>query len=248
MIALIQRECQADVLINVIRFTFDPQVLRNALKILTTVAPKMPGKLTSQVMSLFAFMGDGLLKKDNEMTLSVVEHALEALTNAVLKPLANNVLARRNQLIEISRIFSKALPDIPAHRRVRVITVISNCVDPTDLWLVFAIIYEDFCVNWQKGKNKNWEEELDSLCLDLMTSLAPWNQIQVLTDILDYIVSLSGDDQKAKVNFTKDNLKIFDGASQPLRKLRHYRYITIGFVVKAVSQRKLFDQVSEICN
>lgn len=37
-------------------------------------------------MSVFAFMGDGgLLKKDNELTLSIIEETLAALFTAIMK-------------------------------------------------------------------------------------------------------------------------------------------------------------------
>lgn len=42
--------------------------------------------MISQIMSVFAFMGDGLLKKDNETTLAIVEETLKALLRSLLKP------------------------------------------------------------------------------------------------------------------------------------------------------------------
>ncbi|CAD5216594.1 unnamed protein product [Bursaphelenchus xylophilus] len=241
----IEQECQAEVLINIIRFGHDVNVLRNALKILTAVAPRMPTKLTSQVMSLFAFMGQGLLKKDNEMTLSIVEESLSSLVSAVLQPLNKGSLELKKQLLAISRIFAKSLHDIPIHRRLKVVKVIGTCVDSEDLWVVFAAIYEDFCLNWVRGTARDWEEELDYLSLDLMGSLPPEHQIQVCIDLLGYIVGLGGDDAKGRTS-NQDGLKVFDGSNQPLKKLRHYRYIMIGFVAKSVSQQALFEELSNL--
>ncbi|CAD5212349.1 unnamed protein product [Bursaphelenchus okinawaensis] len=241
----IETECQAEVLINIIRFGHDVNILRNALKVLTAVAPRMPTKLTAQVMSLFAFMGEGLLKKDNEMTLAVVEESLSSLITAVLQSFQKGSIELKRQLLAISRIFAKSLHDIPIHRRLKVVKVIGSCVEPEDLWIVFASIYEDFCLNWVKGTARDWEEELDYLSLDLLGSLAPEHQIQACIDLVRYIVGLSGDEGKGK-KYDAFELKIFDGGNQPLKKLRHYRYIVIGFVVKGVSQPVLFEELANL--
>lgn len=42
-------------------------------------------------MSVFAFMGEGgLLKKDNELTLSIIEETLAALFNAIMRTDGND--------------------------------------------------------------------------------------------------------------------------------------------------------------
>lgn len=38
----------------------------------------------AHLMSVFAFMGDGRLRKDNDLTLSTVEEILNALFSAVM--------------------------------------------------------------------------------------------------------------------------------------------------------------------
>ena len=40
--------------------------------------------MTAHVMSVFTFMGSGLLRKDNELTLGIIEDTLHALLHAVV--------------------------------------------------------------------------------------------------------------------------------------------------------------------
>lgn len=43
----------------------------------------LQASVTSHVMSVFTFMGSGLLKRDNELTLSIIEQTVSALFEAL---------------------------------------------------------------------------------------------------------------------------------------------------------------------
>lgn len=45
-------------------------------------------------MSIFTFMGEGMLKKDNDLTLSVIAQTVEALFRAVIE---SEKVGKRNQ-------------------------------------------------------------------------------------------------------------------------------------------------------
>ncbi|KAI6196958.1 hypothetical protein M3Y94_01168800 [Aphelenchoides besseyi] len=239
---LVGTNVQFEPLVNAIRFTHDQSVLRNALKVLTAVASLIPTQLTTQIMSLFAFMGDGLLKKDNELTLMVVEEALRALLFAML-----NSQPGQDQLLEVSRIFAKALPDIPAHRRPRILRSLATCVEASELWLIFATIFDNICVQWKAGKTKNKpnNEYLDEICLDFVTTLPPEQQLSLALDLLDYVIWLGGE-TKSTTDKTHHYSKIFDRNVRPAPVLKHYRYMIVGFVLKMSNQKSLFDELCKL--
>lgn len=196
-------------------------------------------------MSLFTFMGDGLLKKDNELTLTVVEEALHALFSAILAAVASQPVQYQTRLLEVSEIFAKTLPDIPVHRRSRLLKTLATCVQPDYLWIIFAAIFDNLCVNWKKDKSKNDSgNSLSNSCSDFISTLQPEQQIQFALKTLEYVVSLGGD---AIINSFTSGRRfplIFDRKAQTNHKLRHYRYMVIGFVLQILVKKTLPEQVT----
>lgn len=200
-------------------------------------------------MSLFTFMGNGLLKKDNELTLMIVEETLHALLSAILTAAAKKPVQYQNQLVEVSKIFAKSLPDIPAHRHSRVLKTLTGCVQPEYTWIIFAAVFEEICAQWKKpvGNEQGNDDNLSDTCLEFIGTLEPEQQIRMFLDLLEYVVSLGGDAANERVPAAA-NVKrfplIFDGKSHPNQKLHHYRYKVVVFVSKMLKQPALYTQVS----
>ncbi|KAI6182851.1 hypothetical protein M3Y97_00425200 [Aphelenchoides bicaudatus] len=246
--ALLSEQIHLDSLVNAIQFTHDTVVLRNALKVLTCVAPLIPIQLTTQIMSLFTFMGSGLLKKDNELTLMIVEEAFRALFSAILTANQTQPATYKRRLLEISQIFAKSLIDIPAHRRARILKTLASCVLPESLWIIFGAIFDAICTQWKKDSNDKQDDNLSTVCLEFIGTLEPEKQIQLALDILEYVVHLGGDSEQ-QIDGLADNkrfLMIFDRKTQPHLKLRHFRYMIVGFVWQILKQPVFCSQLAEL--
>lgn len=202
--------------------------------------------MTTQIMSLFTFMGDGLLKKDNELTLTVVEEALDALFSAILNAVANQPLQYQRRLLDVSQIFAKTLPDIPIHRRLRLLKTLANCISPDYLWIIFAVIFVRICSDWNKEKSGDKSGvALTDNCSDFVTTLPPEQQIRFSLNLLEYAVSLGGDaDSIDGLANAKRFPLIFDRKSQTIKSFRHYRFMITGFILKIFAKKSLPEQVS----
>lgn len=74
--------------------------------------------------------------------------------------------------------------DIPAHRRLRMLSAIASTVPPEDQWIVLAVIFDDFCGRWQKTTNKRQDADaLDDVSLELVGNLEPEYQVRLLWKI-----------------------------------------------------------------
>lgn len=56
-----------------------------------------------------------------------------------------------DRLVSISRIFAASVADIPAHRRQRVLKAVSKAATASHVWTVIAVLFEQYCVNWQRS-------------------------------------------------------------------------------------------------
>lgn len=49
-----------------------------------------------------------------------------------------------------SRLFATSVIDIPAHRRDKILRAVSRSAGTHYLWVVIAILFEHYCLNWPK--------------------------------------------------------------------------------------------------
>lgn len=69
-------------------------------------------------------------------------------------------------------------------------------------------------------------------------------QLEVAVNLLDYVVHLAGDKEKGAAAGPRTfSLVIFDRATRPIQKLRHYRFVIFGFVLKCLNNRQLYEKV-----
>jgi hypothetical protein len=191
---------------------------------------------------MFAFMGDGILKKDNELTLRVVEEAIHALFSVILKTSASQYHRR---LLEVSQVFAKCLTDIPIHRRPRILKSLITCVSHEHLWIVVAAIFDNICMQWKRDNSSDQSaDSLTDICLEFVSTLKPEQQFQFSLNILDYVIDLGDDSEVAQKAKHKRFPTIFVRKGRPIQKLRHFRYVLIGIVLKAVNQPVLYEKVS----
>jgi uncharacterized membrane protein YhiD involved in acid resistance len=251
---LLSNSLRLDAIVKVIRFTRDHNVLRNALHILALLAPLIPGRVVTQIMSVFTFMGDGgVLKKDNDLTLSVVEEALNALFTAIMNSETTNTKTAqfkiRQKLLEVSKIFAVSLIDIPAHRRMRILRAVGNTVSPDDLWIFLGAIYDNFCTKWQKSTSKKNDVDIvHEITLEFVGDFEPEVQLITSINLIDYVIKLGADHQNAadrlRTSSTSSNeLIIFDRDSRSIQKLRHFRFLIFGWVLKFFNYKPLYEQL-----
>ncbi|VDO95862.1 unnamed protein product [Heligmosomoides polygyrus] len=183
--------------VDIMRATHSHHILRESLRLLTAAVRLSPSSVASHVMSVFTFMGSGLFRKDNELTLGIIEDTIEALFRAVCeedgKSLPNEM---RLRLVSVARILAVSTCDIPAHRRARMAHAITRA-------------------------------------------------FSAAVDIVNFVVRLGGDEQPKSQEGSLDQA-VFDRSKYSLPKLRHFRFVVMGLVVRVLSNRKLFEKLGEL--
>uniref|UniRef100_A0A158P651 HEAT repeat-containing protein 1 n=1 Tax=Angiostrongylus cantonensis TaxID=6313 RepID=A0A158P651_ANGCA len=182
-----------DVVLEMMRTTHNHHILRESLRLLTAAVKLSPANVTSHVMSIFTFMGSGLLRKDNELTLGIIEDTVEALFGAICAQDGRTLPSEMQlRLVDVSRVFATSVCDIPAHRRARMANAITRAVKH------ISRIEFSFCARWQRAaadasKRSADQDAFEDLALELCAGLDPVHQFCVVADIVDFIVRLRGD-------------------------------------------------------
>ncbi|VDK62931.1 unnamed protein product, partial [Cylicostephanus goldi] len=107
-----------------------------------------------------------------------------------------------------------------------------------------------FCVRWQRtagdpNKRSSEQDAFEDLALELFVGLDPVFQLSAAVDLIQFIVRLGSDYPSAPTADVLDQT-IFDRSKYSLPKLRHFRFVTIGLVVKVLSSRKLYDKLGQL--
>ncbi|CAP24523.2 Protein CBR-TOE-1 [Caenorhabditis briggsae] len=184
-------EVDMDCVIETMRSTHNHHLLRDCLRLIVAAAKHTPNSVVKHVMSVFTFMGNGMLRKDNELTLTIVEKTVESLFATIINSggaLGQVVLTKQQQtekLIELARLFAASAVDIPAHRRARIAQAIARAVGSENASTVVLVLVSSFCARWQRSTDAGAQEALkkgsdqeayDDLAIELLSALNPFEQ------------------------------------------------------------------------
>ncbi|KAK6051031.1 hypothetical protein COOONC_11464 [Cooperia oncophora] len=241
-------DLQMDFVDRMMRSTHSHHVLRESLRLLTAAVRLSPSTVTSHVMSVFTFMGSGLFRKDNELTLKIIEDTIEALFLAICEEDGKTLPTEmRIRLANVTRILAASTCDIPAHRRSRMAHAIGRAVKHINVWIVAGVLVEHFCSRWQRSaadaaKRSAEQDAFDDFALELCAGLDPVYQFSAITDLVNFIVRLGGDQLTHTQEEALDKA-VFDRNKYSLPKLRHFRFMVLGLVIRILSNRQLFEKV-----
>ncbi|GMT14666.1 hypothetical protein PFISCL1PPCAC_5963, partial [Pristionchus fissidentatus] len=248
---IIPSDLRMDVVVSTMRTTLSHHLLRDSLRLLTAAVRIAPSSVVSHVLSIFTFMGSGLLKKDNELTLSIMEDTLNALFHAVVTEGKKDEISAR--LVSVCKIFAASINDIPAHRRTRASHSISRAVGSSLTPIVLETFVEGFCAKWQKATgdaaksfSRGEQEAYEEMASELVSAFPPVDQLAILLEILVYIIRLGGDAQKKSESQSSLDRSIFDRSLHSLPRLRHYRFLLLGVVVRVLCKRNIIDELASL--
>ncbi|KAI9818592.1 MAG: snoRNA-binding rRNA-processing protein utp10 [Thelocarpon impressellum] len=129
---------RADLLVDSIRSTGNPQVQIAALLLVASLADVAPDLVLHSVMPIFTFMGPTVLRQDDEFSVHVINQAIKQ----VIPPLVGS-LRKQNQdpvagTAELLLSFVAAYEHIPSHRRLELFTSLVRTLGEQDF--LFALL------------------------------------------------------------------------------------------------------------
>ncbi|GMS84539.1 hypothetical protein PENTCL1PPCAC_6714 [Pristionchus entomophagus] len=248
---ILPSDLRMEVVVSTMRTTLSHHLLRDSLRLLTAAVKIAPSSVVSHVLSIFTFMGSGLLKKDNELTLTIMEDTLNALFHAVVTEGRKEEINSR--LVSVCKILAVSINDIPAHRRARASQSISRAVGPSLIPIVLETFVEGFCAKWQKATgdaaksfSRGEQEAYEEMACELVSSFPPVDQLAILLDLIVYIIRLGGDTLKKSDTQSPLDRSIFDRSIHSLPRLRHYRFLILGVIVRVLCRKNMIDELASM--
>ncbi|KAJ9664087.1 snoRNA-binding rRNA-processing protein utp10 [Coniosporium apollinis] len=169
---------RADLLVECVRSTSNPQVQNSAILLISSLATWVPDLVLHSVMPIFTFMGTTLLRQSDDYSAHVIDQTI----SRVVPPLVASLRKRNQDLVsgaaEILLSFTAAYEHIPLHRRLPLFVQLTKTLGPDEtLFAVIAMLVDRYST----------DNGVKSFITELMRSVEPLTQLRTTRRYLDLI-------------------------------------------------------------
>ncbi|NXU02496.1 HEAT1 protein, partial [Buphagus erythrorhynchus] len=252
-----------ELIVQCIRISKMPQTHHHALLLLGAVAGMFPDKVLHNIMPIFTFMGANVLRLDDTYTFQVINKTVQMVIPALIQAedsdLSESSGGVEEVVTKIIRVFVDALPHVPEHRRLPILSQLITTVGGDKfLWVLLVLLFEQYVtktVTATSSTDKDAVLEADtefwiSICCEFNVR----SQFQSVMKIIQYLTELpenkEDDPETKKLRTCKTKLKNQDGQlfnveSHSDKQLRHFKFLSVSFMSQLLSSQSFVKKIVE---
>ncbi|XP_071288515.1 HEAT repeat-containing protein 1 [Agelaius tricolor] len=251
-----------ELIVQCIRISKMPQTHHHALLLLGAVAGIFPDKVLHNIMPIFTFMGANVLRLDDTYTFQVINKTVQMVIPALIQAedsdLSESSGSVEEVVIKIIRVFVDALPHVPEHRRLPILSQLITTVGVDKfLWVLLVLLFEQYVtktVTATPSTDKDAVLEADtefwiSICCEFNVR----SQFQSVMKIIQYLTELpenKEDDPGTKKLTCKTKPKnqegqLFNVESHSDKQLRHFKFLSVSFMSQLLSSQSFVKKIVE---
>ncbi|NXK60082.1 HEAT1 protein, partial [Sylvietta virens] len=252
-----------ELIVQCIRISKMPQTHHHALLLLGAVAGMFPDKVLHNIMPIFTFMGANVLRLDDTYTFQVINKTVQMVIPALIQAedsdLSESSGSVEEVVIKIIRVFVDALPHVPEHRRLPILSqLIATVGGDRFLWVLLVLLFEQYVtktVTATSSTDKDAVLEADtefwiSICCEFNVRA----QFQSVMKIIQYLTELpenkEDDPGTKKLRTCKTKPKNQDGQlfnveSHSAKQLRHFKFLSVSFMSQLLSSQSFVKKIVE---
>ncbi|XP_058657401.1 HEAT repeat-containing protein 1 [Ammospiza nelsoni] len=251
-----------ELIVRCIRYSKMPQTHHHALLLLGAVAGIFPDKVLHNIMPIFTFMGANVLRLDDTYTFQVINKTVQMVIPALIQAedsdLSESSGSVEEVVIKIIRVFVDALPHVPEHRRLPILSQLITTVGGDKfLWVLLVLLFEQYVtktVTATPSTDKDAVLEADtefwiSICCEFNVR----SQFQSVMKIIQYLTELpenKEDDPGTKKLTCKTKPKsqegqLFNVESHSDKQLRHFKFLSVSFMSQLLSSQSFVKKIVE---
>ncbi|NXI50733.1 HEAT1 protein, partial [Chloroceryle aenea] len=252
-----------ELIVQCIRISKMPQTHHHALLLLGAVAGMFPEKVLHNIMPIFTFMGANVLRLDDTYTFQVINKTVQMVIPALIQAedsdLSESSGSVEEVVIKIIRVFVDALPHVPEHRRLPILTqLISTVGGDRFLWVLLVLLFEQYVtktVTATSSTDKDAVLEADTeFWISICCEFSVHSQFQSIMKVIQYLTELpenKEDDPGSKKSRTcKTKIKNQDGqlfnvGSHSDKQLRHFKFLSVSFMSQLLSSQSFVKKIVE---
>ncbi|XP_075718875.1 HEAT repeat-containing protein 1 [Rhinoderma darwinii] len=259
-----EEKFNVELIVQCVRTSEMPQTHHHALLLLGTAAGIFPDKVLHNIMPIFTFMGASVMRLDDSYSFQVISKTVQTVIPALVqagedtsKETKDNV----EKVVEkIIHVFVDALPHVPEHRRLPLLSQLLDTVEADRfLWVLLVLLFQQHvtktvtvATNGEKDAVLERDTEFwISVCCEFNVQ----NQLKSLISLLKFLTKLpenkEEDDleqKKTKVRkqkVHKEDTELFNVATNSAKQLRHFKFLSVSFMANLLASHSFVGKVVE---
>ncbi|XP_037366275.1 HEAT repeat-containing protein 1 isoform X2 [Talpa occidentalis] len=256
-----EEKFNVELIVQCIRVSEMPQTHHHALLLLGTVAGIFPDKVLHNIMSIFTFMGASVMRLDDTYSFQVINKTVKMVIPALIQSDGgDSVEVTRNVeeiVVKIVNVFVDALPHVPEHRRLPILTQLVDTLGAERfLWVLLILLFEQYVTKTvlvaAYGEKDAILEADTEFWISVCCEFSVQHQIQSLMNILQYLIKLPEEKEETipravsnKSESQKEMLQIFNIDTHTSKQLRHFKFLSVSFMSQLLASDNFIRKVVE---
>lgn len=240
-----------DAVVESIRTSKNPQTHHQALLLLSYIASIQPDQVLKKFMPIFTFMGNSILRLDDAYSLQIINKVIENVVPVILTTGKSSDDTTEANVVEVLRVFTDAIMDIPDHRRVYLLEKLLNTLyNGHYLYVFLELMFERHVlhpeplqeVNTVKRFNKDIKQSSGmpkrlKLALHVCSKYPLNILIESCYKLVQFLqlIPQDKDDRFSSEDARKRVLRIIRVDKITPKQFRHYKYTLLMFTSSLLS-------------
>lgn len=217
-----------ELIVSTMRLSPNQQTQHHALILLSNCAQMVPDQIILHVMTIFTFMGNSVMRQDDEYTFKITCKVLNTIIPILLK---EGQAVTRKAL----SVFARSILDIPEHRRGILLRHLVQALNTNNyLWELIVLVQREYISGTVDTKNK---VSSNTICLDICTECPINVLLDTCNNILNYCKFLEL--KKGESDLTT----LIDISSYSANKLHKLKYCLVSFLTNLLSSYTFVSKV-----
>ncbi|KAM3592421.1 uncharacterized protein V6R79_018312 [Siganus canaliculatus] len=255
-----------ELVVQCIRGSDMPQTHHQALLLLGAAAAIFPEKVLHNIMPIFTFMGANVMRLDDAYSFRVIDKTVQMVIPALIQAhrLSDGGSSSHVDAVvtRIVHVFADALPHVPDHRRLPVLTQLVTTLGPAHfLWVLMLLLFKLHATQTAASaseKDAALERDVDfwiAVCCQFEVS----DQLAAAIRILHFLLQLPDDKDEAakrpagrraaakKKKEEEETMEelIFSVEEQSSKELRHFKFLCVSFLGQLLGSAHFIGKVAD---
>ncbi|KAA0725519.1 HEAT repeat-containing protein 1 [Triplophysa tibetana] len=242
-----------ELVVQCVRMSDVPQTHHHSLLLLGALAGIFPEKVLHNIMPIFTFMGANIMRLDDAYSFLVINKTVKAVIPALIKAHKDgSVQSDANMEVVVTRImhvFVDALPHVPEHRRLPILSQLLGTLGPSHfLWVLILLMFKQHVtqtsVNAAGPEKESVVESDQDFWISVCCEFEVKEQLASLIRVLQYLMTLPQDSEEVKKEETVSEL-IFNVQAHSGKELRHFKFLSVSFMAHLLASDKFVGKVAD---
>ncbi|KAM4770910.1 HEAT repeat-containing protein 1 [Rhinophrynus dorsalis] len=253
-----------ELIVQCVRTSEMPQTHHHALLLLGAAAEIFPDKVLHNIMPIFTFMGASVMRLDDTYSFQVISKTVQTVIPALIQAGEEASEESKDDLEQvvgnIIHVFVDALPHVPEHRRLPILSQLIDTVGTQQfLWVLLGLLFQQHVtktVTTAANGEKDTVLERDmEFWISVCCEFSVFDQLESLIKLLKFLSKLpenkDDDDQGQKKSRTRKSkpqeaiVSLFSVETHSAKQLRHFKFLSVSFMVQLLASNSFVGKIVE---